>query len=125
MIKIALVAVVSICLLNTVKSIRGDFVPFIIIIIAGFIMWTMAGSFGQVVELLNRFRNYTKIDGNYFTTLIKMIGIAYVAEFASGICRDCGYGGIASQVEMAGKTIIMCMSFPIIIALLDTIVLFF
>lgn len=125
MIKIALAAVVGVCLLNIVKGIRADFVPFLVIGIAGILMFFLAGQLKMAVDLLDKFKNYTKIDGNYFTTLIKMIGIAYVAEFASGICRDCGYTSLAGQVEMAGKTVIMCMSFPVILALLETITLFF
>lgn len=78
-----------------------------------------------MVELLDKFKSFTKIDGNYFTTLIKMMGIAYVAEFAASVCKDCGYSSLAGQVEMAGKTVIMCMSLPIILALLETITLFF
>lgn len=125
MIKIAIVAIVGVCLINLVKGVRGDFVPFIVIGITGILMVFLTGQLKSVVELLNRFKNYTRIENNYFMTLIKMMGIAYVAEFASSICKDCGYSSLAGQVEMAGKTVIMCMSLPIILALLETITLLF
>lgn len=125
MIKVALLAVGGVCLLNIVKGVRADFVPFLVIAVAGLIMISLSGQLDMVVKLLEKFKNYTKIDGNYFVTLIKMIGIAYVSEFSSGICRDCGYGSIAGQVELFGKVVIMGMSIPIILALLETITLFF
>lgn len=118
-------AVGGVCLLNIVKGVRADFVPFLVIAVAGLIMISLSGQLDMVVKLLEKFKNYTKIDGNYFVTLIKMIGIAYVSEFSSGICRDCGYGSIAGQVELFGKVVIMGMSIPIILALLETITLFF
>lgn len=125
LIKVALLAVGGVCLLNIMKGIRAEFVPFVVIGIAGIIMISLVGQLELVVELLEKFKNYTKIDGNYFVTLIKMIGIAYVSEFSSGICKDCGYSSIAGQVEMVGKVVIMGMSFPVIMALLETITLFF
>ncbi len=118
-------AVGGVCLLNIMKGVRAEFVPFLVIGIAGIITISLVGQLELVVELLEKFKNYTKIDGNYFVTLIKMIGIAYVSEFSSGICKDCGYSSIAGQVEMVGKVVIMGMSFPVIMALLETITLFF
>jgi stage III sporulation protein AD len=57
----------------------------------------------------------------YITTLIKIIGITYVAEFASGICKDAGYSAIAGQIEVFAKIAVMALSMPVLIALLETI----
>jgi stage III sporulation protein AD len=54
-------------------------------------------------------------------TLLKMLGVTYVAEFASGICRDAGYQTIASQIEIFSKLTILVLSLPILVALLNTI----
>ena len=51
---------------------------------------------------------------------MKMIGIAYVAEFSSGICRDAGYGSIGTQIEIFGKLSILAVSMPVVLALLET-----
>ena len=53
--------------------------------------------------------------------LIKMIGIAYVAEFASGICRDAGFSSIGVQIEVFGKLSILAVSMPVVLALLETL----
>lgn len=50
-----------------------------------------------------------------------MIGITYVAEFASGLCRDAGYASVGAQIEMFGKFSIMAVSMPILLALIETI----
>ena len=52
---------------------------------------------------------------------MKMIGITYLAEFSSGICKDAGYQTIAAQVEMFGKLTILVLSLPILLTLLKTI----
>ena len=51
----------------------------------------------------------------------KLEVIAYVSEFSANLCKDAGYGGIASQIEMFGKLSILVMSLPILTTLLTTI----
>ena len=57
----------------------------------------------------------------YLGTLLKMVGITYIAEFSAGICKDAGYSALATQVEMFGKVSILAISAPVILALLETI----
>ena len=64
---------------------------------------------------------YISMDQAYIGTLIKMLGITYISEFASGICKDAGYQTIASQVEIFGKLAVMVLSMPILMTLLNTI----
>ena len=50
-----------------------------------------------------------------------MVGIAYISEFSANLCKDAGYGGIASQIEMFGKLSILAMSLPVLTTLLTVI----
>lgn len=125
MIKVAVIAVGGVILLGIIKSLKSNIAPFLVLAISGIIMIAIVGRLELVVNMLEKFESYTKIDKVYFGTLIKMMGIAYVSEFTAGICRDGGYQSIAGQVEILGKILIMCMSFPIIMTLLETITLFF
>ena len=56
---------------------------------------------------------------DYVKTLLKAAGIAYVVDFAAGLCRDAGEGGIASYVEMAGRCEIVLLTLPIAKELLE------
>ncbi len=58
---------------------------------------------------------------SYITIILKVIGITYVCEFCSNICKDAGYGAIASQVELFGKVAILFAGMPIMIALFELI----
>ena len=62
-----------------------------------------------------------RINRVYLTTLLKITGVTYIAEFASGICKDAGYGSIANQIEIFGKLSILAMSMPIVLALLEAL----
>ncbi len=54
--------------------------------------------------------------------VVKIIGVAYIAEFSTGALRDAGENGIASKVELAGKLIIAVMTLPIIKQFADMII---
>ena len=57
----------------------------------------------------------------YLSALLKMAGITYIAEFASGICKDAGYGSLGTQIEIFAKLSILAVSMPILLALLETV----
>ena len=54
-------------------------------------------------------------------SLIHILGITYVAEFASGICKDSGYGSLGNQIEIFGKLSILGISMPILLAVFGTL----
>lgn len=68
----------------------------------------------EVSELIN-------LDTTYIAILLKMLGVTYIAEFSSGICKDGGYQTLASQIEIFSKLTILVMSLPILVSLLKTI----
>ena len=74
-----------------------------------------------IFQAIRRIQELIRTDRIYRKTLIKMNGITYIAEFASGICKDAGYGAIGSQIEIFGKLSILAVSMPIMLALLETL----
>lgn len=63
-----------------------------------------------------------KVNIIYVETILKVIGIAYIAEFAAQITKDAGQGAIASKIELAGKILILAMAIPILTVLIETII---
>ncbi len=58
----------------------------------------------------------------YLQTLLRIIGIAYLAEFGAQVCRDAGEGSIGSRIELAAKVIILVMAVPIVVEVMDSII---
>ncbi len=52
---------------------------------------------------------------------MKVIGITYICEFASGICKDAGYGSVAGQIEILGKLSVIFAGLPILFAVMEQI----
>ena len=61
------------------------------------------------------------VEPAFFVTMVKMLGIAYIAEFSSSICKDCGHSAIASQIELFAKGAIVVMSIPVMSCLIELI----
>lgn len=77
-----------------------------------------------IVDAINDIQSAMNIDVEYIEVLLKMLGITYISELSSNICKDAGYGSIATQIELFGKVTILALSMPILLALLETISLF-
>ena len=73
------------------------------------------------VRTVKKIADYIKLDAGQMSILLKMAGVTYVAEFASGICKDAGYSTTAAQIELFCKLSVMVLSMPVLMALLKTI----
>ena len=74
-----------------------------------------------VIETIRQVQSYIRLNRMYLEVLLKMIGITYIGQFASGICKDAGYSTTAAQIELFCKLSVMVLSMPVLMALLKTI----
>lgn len=74
-----------------------------------------------VIEVLWRLASSANINLFYLTTILKIIGIAYIAEFGAQICKDAGESSIAAKIEFAAKVLVMVLALPIIVAILESV----
>ncbi|HOB20644.1 MAG TPA: stage III sporulation protein AD [Candidatus Atribacteria bacterium] len=105
-----------------VKQQRQD-IALLISLAAGTVIFLLVlGNINAVVETINSMVRKSNLDTVYITTILKVIGIAYIAEFGSQICKDAGETAIASKIEMGGKILIMILALPVLTALLEVII---
>ncbi len=121
MIQAAAIGIVAVVLAVQIKGLRPEYSTYLILT-AGVIIAALGVSrLEMIIETVRSIGNYIQVQHIYLGTLLKMIGIAYVAEFASGICKDAGFSSLGMQVEMFGKLSIMVISGPVLLALLETL----
>ncbi|CAM3013602.1 stage III sporulation protein AD [Hathewaya histolytica] len=75
-----------------------------------------------IVNFLQLLSHKANIDVYYLNLVFKILGIAYITSFCSEVCKDAGVSGIGNKVELAGKIIILSLSIPILMAVLDAII---
>lgn len=102
------------------KSVKSEYGIYLVMAAGIFIFLYGLSRMKIVLETLEMIRSCMQVDSAYLSTLIKMIGIAYVAEFTSGICKDAGYGAVGNQIELFGKLSILSVSMPVFAALIET-----
>lgn len=73
-----------------------------------------ADMLGNIIIGLESLINETGVDIKYFTSVVKVVGIAYITQFGAEILRDSGENAIALKLELAGKIFIMGLTLPII-----------
>lgn len=119
--KLVGLALISTILCLIIKKDRPEMATFIGILTGVMILLSVTYKFNFIIESINELANKANIPTMYISLIIKLIGIAYLMEFAIQICKDCGEGNIASKLEFGGKIIVMTMSFPILISIIDMI----
>ncbi|NLO81615.1 MAG: stage III sporulation protein AD [Clostridiales bacterium] len=115
---IGLIAAVIAVVLRQQKSELGIYIS----IATGFVIFMMImGRLVSVVGILNNLARQANMDSMHLSVVLKVIGIAYITEYGSQICKDAGESAIASKIELGGKLIILSLTVPILAALLEII----
>ena len=121
MIQIGIIGVAGTLLAVQFKSGKSEYGIYISVALSLVIFFAIIGRLEVIIDALRTIANYINMDTAYIGTLIKMLGITYVAEFSAGICKDAGYQTIALQIEIFGKVAVLVLSMPVLMALLNTI----
>ncbi|HET7657288.1 MAG TPA: stage III sporulation protein AD [Bacillales bacterium] len=104
------------------KEQKPAFAFLLTLFVGAIIFIFLIGQIERIVSMLERLAVNANLNLIYVETILKIIGIAYIAEFGAQISKDAGQGAIASKIELAGKVLILLMAIPIITAIIKTIV---
>lgn len=120
-IKVGMLGILGILLAVQFKANKPEYGMYI-----GFAISILIFSYGlhqvqAVVEQFDMIRGFLGDSRQYLTVLLRVIGVTYICEFSSGICKDAGYGSIAEQIEIFGKLSVMFAGIPILFAVIEQI----
>lgn len=120
-VKIGMLAIAGVLLALPLKKDKGEYSLLISIGACVVIFLFVITKIQVVFAFVNRLEALIAIESEYIVIILKMIGIAYLAEFAIGICKDAGYSAIGGQVETFAKMSILVVSLPVLLAFLEMI----
>ena len=120
-VQIGVLGIAGALLAIQLKQQKAEFSIYLCVGISLLIFFSIFNYLEIIIETMQEVAATINLDNKYITTLLKMLGVTYVAEFASGICKDAGYQTIASQIEIFSKLTILVLSLAILVALLQTI----
>lgn len=85
------------------------------LLVCGYVVTNLLEVVASIEALWNRIAGNTE----FLHILLKIVGITYISDLTSGICKECGYAVLAGQVTVAGKMGVLLAGFPIFMNLLE------
>ncbi|MFZ3577150.1 stage III sporulation protein AD [Virgibacillus sp. DJP39] len=122
--QIVILGIISSLLFIILKEQHAS-IAYLLLLLTGIIILSVViNQIGAVLNLIESLGEKASIDGIYMETILKIIGIAYIAEIGANITRDAGLSSVASKIELAGKVSILLLAVPIISAVIEAILNF-
>lgn len=127
MVSIEIIQIVGLGLITTflalvVKEQKPMFAFLLTVFVGALIFIFLIDQIYLIIAMLHKIAVNANVNMIYVQTILKIIGIAYIAEFGAQIAKDAGQGAIASKIELAGKVFILVMAIPIITAIIETVI---
>ncbi|HJF94415.1 MAG TPA: stage III sporulation AC/AD family protein [Lachnoclostridium phocaeense] len=120
-VQIALLGVAGTLLAIQFKGGKTEYGIYICAGISLLIFFSVIGRISVVAERLQEITAYIDLAPVYIEMLLRMLGITFVAEFSSALCRDAGYQTIAQQIEVFAKLAVLVLGLPVVFSLLEMI----
>lgn len=119
--KVASIAVCGVLLSMFLKNAQSQMCIMISLAVSVIIVFYIAAKMSGIIMQITYLKKFVAVGGEYIELLIKIIGITYVTQFASDICRDNGYSAVAGQIEVFCKITVAAISMPVVVALFETV----
>lgn len=119
--KIGILGIVGVMLALQFKSNRPEYGLYLGAAVCLVIFTFSVSGLKALFEQVGTLEEYVSGGGKYLGFLFKAVGITYVCEFCSAICKDAGYGAVAGQIEIFGKLSILLMGIPVLVTVIENI----
>ncbi|WP_116344288.1 stage III sporulation protein AD [Bacillus safensis] len=104
-----------------VKEQKPTFAFMLVVFTGCFIFLYLIDQIYAIISMIEKIAASAGVNMKYVETILKIIGIAYIAEFGAQLTKDAGQGAIASKIELGGKILILVMAVPILTVIIETI----
>ncbi|MBO1512418.1 stage III sporulation protein AD [Metabacillus sp. BG109] len=121
MIQIVGLGLIATFLALIVKEQKPTFAFMLVVFVGCVIFLFLIDQVYEIIRMVERIAIHANVNLIYVETTLKIIGIAYIAEFGAQITKDAGQGAIASKIELGGKILILTMAIPILTVIIETV----
>lgn len=110
LVRIAFLGIAGILMALQLKALKPDYSVYLCLGVSLLIFSFVAEKLSVIMDGLEAIQACLPLKAGYIQILLKMIGITYIAEFASDLCKDAGYQTIAGQIQIFGKLSVLALS---------------
>jgi stage III sporulation protein AD len=115
---LALITTIFLLILRQEKPVMAILLSLVFSIV---IFTSMMGKLAAIIDIMKELTRRAGINNFFLATILKIMGVAYLGEFAAVICQDAGEQAVAKKVEFAAKIIIAVLALPILVAILESL----
>ena len=91
-------------------------------VILALVLKSTGSSMGTFVSVYTRINMFTAgINQEYIKLIVKVIGISYVTEISSNICKENGFAALASAMEIYARISVAGLCIPVIVTLFEMV----
>jgi len=95
------------------KKFNGELAALLIISTVVLMCITAIPVLNELFSSVQELTAAANINSEYISILLKSLGICYITQISVDICRENGSNSTASQLEIAGKLIILLLAVPL------------
>lgn len=119
--QITAIAIGGVIMAAVVKTFKPEFSIYVVLSVVLIIFLLALDQLTSVFQFLSTIYDNMTYGKDFFPIVVKVLAVAYLADFTAQLCRDAGEGAIGSKVELAGKIVIFYLSMPVLLSILDLI----
>jgi stage III sporulation protein AD len=115
------IALITTILLIILRQERPVMAVLLSIVFSIMVFVFMMGKMSSIIDVMKELTRRAEVNYFFLSTILKILGVAYLSEFAAAICNDAGEQAVGKKVEFAAKIIIAVLALPIMIAILESL----
>ena len=119
MIKIVSIGIIGALLTLVLRQLRPELAMLCALITGAVLVFSIIDQAALLLAKLAEISARFETDAGIFSTMLKITGVAYIAEFGVQACRDAGEYAMASKVELGGKVVMLGLCVPVVVNLLE------
>lgn len=119
--QITAIAIGGVIMAAVVKNFKPELSIYVVLATVIIIFLMALDKLTAVFQFLGSIYDDMSYGKDFFPIIIKVLVVAYLADFTAQLCKDAGEGAIGGKVELAGKIVIFYLSMPILLAILELI----
>ena len=119
--KIIIAGIVVVVFSAILKSYRSEFSVLLVLCSSVVFFFFAFSAIKTVFDYLMTICATYGIDSVYYEILFKTLGISYICEFASALCKDSGESAVSVKIDLAGKLTVILLTLPMFKSFIETI----
>ncbi|WP_203361992.1 stage III sporulation protein AD [Bacillus sp. REN10] len=119
--QVAAIVLVAVFFALLLEEHQPVFTFLLVLFVGSSLFLFLADQIANIILMIKKLAARAEVELVYVETMLKIIGVAYIAEFAAQMTKDAGQDALAAKMELAGKVIILSMAVPILTLLIETI----